>query len=457
MLDDLGGEYKAYLGKLNDTFTQVEKHKSDVVLSDDRKAVYASILDGKVAADKLDNSVRKIADYFDKKGSSIAVKGESLAVSARRIMVIFSVGGVAFGLIIGFLLGSYGLSKPISLALESLKHLADGRLETEVFGVGREDEIGEMADFASSFKANLLRTKQLEADQAEAKVQAEADRKQTMVSMADDFELKVMGLVQGVSAQANQVQAAAQAMSADAEQASTQLATITAATRQAAGNVQTVASAAEELTSSISEISRQVTEAAHVSTQASEEIVHTNAMVEGLAGAADKIGEVVKLINDIASQTNLLALNATIEAARAGDAGKGFAVVANEVKHLATQTAHATEDISGQIAAVQEETRHTVDAIGSIGAVIARISQISSEIATAVEQQGAATQEIARNVQQAAHGTEDVLVNVIKITQAAEGAAVGSQQMLAASGDLAKNSNTTRTEVVHFLERVRVG
>jgi methyl-accepting chemotaxis protein len=218
-----------------------------------------------------------------------------------------------------------------------------------------------------------------------------------------------------------------------------------------------VAAATEELSSSISEISRHVSEAAKVSTQASEETARTNTMVEGLARAADKIGEVVKLINDIASQTNLLALNATIEAARAGDAGKGFAVVAGEVKNLANQTGRATEEISSQIAAVQEETRRTVEAIRNIGSVIDQVREISSGIASAVEEQGAATQEIARNVQQAATGTQDVSANIVGISQSANDAVEGAHQILAASGDLAKNSETMRLEVTRFLDGVRAG
>lgn len=286
---------------------------------------------------------------------------------------------------------------------------------------------------------------------------AVSERRLAMTAMANDFEAKVMGLVKNVSAQATEMQSIAQTLASGAQQTSGQASNVAAAAQQATENVQTVASATEELSSSVSEISRQVSESAKVSELASQEAVLTNSRVESLAKAADKIGEVVKLINDIASQTNLLALNATIEAARAGDAGKGFAVVAGEVKSLANQTGRATEEISGQIAAVQEETRRTVEAIRNIASIIEQVRQISSGIASAVEQQGAATQEIARNIQEAAKGTQNVTQNIVGISEGASQTTEGSHQVFEASSDLAKNSETMRTEVLRFLDNVKAG
>ncbi|MDR3437935.1 methyl-accepting chemotaxis protein [Telmatospirillum sp.] len=286
---------------------------------------------------------------------------------------------------------------------------------------------------------------------------AEIDRKRTMASLAENFEKAVTGLVAGVSSQASQVRSSAQSIADGAGQASGQAEAVAAAAQEATTNVQTVASATEELSSSISEISHQVTEAAKVSTIASEETARTNTMVEGLARAADKIGEVVRLINDIASQTNLLALNATIEAARAGDAGKGFSVVAGEVKNLANQTGRATEEISNQISSVQDETRRAVEAIHNIGSVIDQVREISSSIASAVEEQGAATKEIARNVQHAATGTQDVSANIVVIAKSAQDSVAAARQVLGISDQLAKNSEMMRQEMMRFLDNVRAG
>ncbi|MTJ82916.1 MAG: HAMP domain-containing protein [Telmatospirillum sp.] len=402
-------------------------------------------------------SVTALTDDIVKEGKRRGAHASDAAHGAAISVIAGTLAGLAVGVVVMLLVVRKGITGPLAALRKVMGDLAGGNLAVAVSGVDRKDEVGEMARTVQVFKDNALRVREMEREQAEAKAKAEADRKRDMLAMADSFEAAVMGLVKGVSGQATEMRATAQSLASGAEQSSGQAATVAAAAQQATANVQTVASATEELSSSISEISRQVVEAAKVSAQASEETAMTNARVEGLARAADKIGEVVKLINDIASQTNLLALNATIEAARAGDAGKGFAVVAGEVKHLANQTGKATEEISGQIAAVQEETRRTVEAIRSIGAIIDQVRQISSGIASAVEEQGAATQEIARNVQEAAMGTQDVSQNIDGISASVSVTLDGSRQVLDVSSDLARNSETMRTEVTRFLDRVRAG
>jgi methyl-accepting chemotaxis protein len=409
---------------------------------------------------KLAAAQAALSDFTNTLLATATQRASTASAAAHHTSTLLLVGnlvGLALGIGAMLWIVRAGIAAPLRGLGRIMGELAGGNLDIEIPGTGRKDEVGEMARTVQVFKDNAQRVKAMEREQAEAEAKAEAERKRAMLSMADSFESSVMGVVKGVSAQASELHTTAQNLANGAQQASGQAATVAAAAHQAAANVQTVASAAEELSSSISEISRQVTEAANVSAVASEETARTNVMVEGLSRAADKIGEVVKLINDIASQTNLLALNATIEAARAGDAGKGFAVVAGEVKNLANQTGRATEEISTQISSVQEETRRTVEAIRSIGSVIDQVRRISSGIASAVEQQGAATQEIARNVQQAATGTQDVTENIVDIARAADNAVAGAHDVLASSNDLAKNSETMRAEVSRFLETVRAG
>jgi methyl-accepting chemotaxis protein len=448
-------DYKAYLVDLGNTVATVSQHGQNVDSSEASKAIIASVNASRPKAEQLQASMKAVADHFDIEGTKEAETGAKIAAAAQTIMITAALAGVLIGGVIGVLIGNFGISAPIGKAVAGLRDLAGGKLDIAIFGVGRQDEVGDIATATRVFKDNAIRVAILRKEQEEAKARAEAERRKVMLGMADQFENAVMGLVESVSSQATEMQVSSQSMSAAAQQSQAQATTVAAAAEQATNNVQTVASAAEELSSSIGEISRQVAEAARISQMASEETERTNDRVRGLAQAADRIGQVVKLISDVASETNLLALNATIEAARAGEAGKGFAVVAGEVKHLATQTAKATEEISTQIGAVQEETRATVEAIHGIGKVIEQVRQISSSIASAVEEQGAATQEIARNVQQAAQGTQEVSSNIVDISEAASATGAASQQVLSGSGELARNSEHLHDEVARFLNGVR--
>ncbi len=372
----------------------------------------------------------------------------ALASLIAMILALLAASGAA---VFGFL----RISKPIVGITETMGALAAGDASVTVPYRQRQDEIGAMASAVQVFKDNLIRTRQLEAETAEARLAAEEQRKAGMRQMADSFEAAVGGIIGQVSSSSTELQATAQTMTATATETASQSITVAAAAEEAAANVSTVAAAAEELGSSVQEIGRQVNGSAQLAQAAVAEAGQTAGLVQELSSAVAKIGDVVTMISTIAGQTNLLALNATIEAARAGEAGRGFAVVATEVKELASQTARATEEISGQIARIQGSTGQAVQAIGSITARIQEISGVATVIAAAVEEQGAATQEIVRNVAQAAVGTGEVTSNIAGVAGAAEETGAAASQVLGAASELSRQSEHLSAEVGRFLATVR--
>jgi methyl-accepting chemotaxis protein len=315
------------------------------------------------------------------------------------------------------------------------------------------------------FETTAQKTAEAEAAHAaEARAQAErigADRQAKQNSdaarrsLASDFERKVSHIVDAVAVAAGEMQDISTSMSNSSEETARQAAAAVSASTLASSSVGTVASAAEELTASIGEIAKQVTRSAEIAEKAADEARRTNVVIEGLASGTQKIGEVVTLIQSIASQTNLLALNATIEAARAGEHGRGFAVVASEVKALANQTAKATEEISAQIQDIQSATGEAVTAIQTFVRTVAEINETSGAIASAVDQQSGATREIAGNVQQAATGTREVSENILGVTQAADEAGIAASKLLEASNGLSSQSQRLKVEVNSFLESIR--
>ena len=367
---------------------------------------------------------------------------------------------IAAGLILLFALAvsilvARSITGPLRHMTVAMNDLASGNLAVEVPGVGRGDEVGEMAKAVEIFKGNAVARQALEAEQREAATRAASGRKADMNKMANDFEAAVGLIVEAVSSASSQLEVSAGTLTTTAERAQQLTATVAAASEEASSNVQSVASATEEMASSVNEISRQVQASARMAADAVGQARVTNDRVSELSKAATRIGDVVELINTIAGQTNLLALNATIEAARAGEAGRGFAVVASEVKALAEQTAKATGEIGQQISGIQAATQESVNAIQAISGTIEKLSEISSTIAAAVEEQGAATQEISRNVQQASMGTQQVSANITDVQRGASETGSASSQVLSAAQSLSGDSSRLKLEVGKFLNSVR--
>jgi methyl-accepting chemotaxis protein len=391
-----------------------------------------------------------------------AIRAEDQAVNEAMRSLRSNTSYVMYGTIIGITLlvaviglrVGRGVSRPIAGMTAAMQRLAGNDTTVEIPGVGQSNEIGAMAQAVLVFKDNMIRADALTAEQKTEQARKE-ERQQVIADHIHAFEKSIGGSLQTLATASKELDSTAHSMSATADETNRKSTAAAAASEQASVNVQTVASAAEQLSASISEISRQVAESTRVAGQAVTDAQQTNSQVQALAEAAQKIGAVVKLINDIAGQTNLLALNATIEAARAGEAGKGFAVVASEVKSLATQTAKATEDIAAQVNAIQGATGGAVQAIQHIGETIGRVSEIAAAIASAVEEQGAATKEIARNVQQASAGTTEVSSNIAGVTKAATETGQAANYVQTSAGDLAKQGQTLRTEVDNFLANIR--
>src|SRR6267143_229490 len=438
---------KASLGKYAEAF---DKTGPNLLLGDELyyKAITPVIVN---TIAKMDSAKVSIGQVFEK----TATETDDRISNTTATQEVVAGAAVLIGLLIAFFIAR-GIIGPLSGLTSAMKELAGGNFGVVLPGLDRKDEVGDMAQAVETFK---VKAEEKARDEAEAKVEqdlvAARQRKADMIKLADDFEGAVGEIVETVSSASTELEASASTLTSTAERAQELTTMVAAASEEASTNVQSVASATEEMASSVNEISRQVQESARMANEAVDQARSTNDRVGELSKAAARIGDVVELINTIAGQTNLLALNATIEAARAGEAGRGFAVVASEVKALAEQTAKATGEIGQQISGIQAATQDSVNAIKEIGGTIEKLCEISSTIASAVEEQGAATQEISRNVQQAAHGTQQVSSNITDVQRGASETGSASSQVLSAAQSLSGGSNRLKLEVGKFLNSVR--
>ncbi len=385
---------------------------------------------------------------------------ERLAGAALReadIRLAAELGGLV--LAVGFALASLRIigrrvTGPLRMLSDATARLSESDLSVQLRFTDRNDEIGALARSLEVFRDSIGTGKAQAAAQAQARA-AEEQRVQLLDSLVRGLETRISGLVQNLNAGVQDLQDTAGTMSTTAERTNQRAITVTTAAGEASAGVQTAAVAAEQLTSSITEISRQVAHSSSITSHAVEDAKRTDGIVRSLAEGAEKIGQVVGLITNIAGQTNLLALNATIEAARAGDAGKGFAVVASEVKSLANQTTKATEEIAAQIAQIQSATKEAVTVIRGITGTIQEVSAIAVSIATAVEEQGAATGEIARNVQQTAQAAQDVTANIGGVSEAAQDTGAAAGRVLVSADALSRQTGILTSEIDQFVAGVR--
>jgi len=444
----------------------VQGLKEAAALLDDYRQALTKLIDNSKEIDEL------VADMSDSAAAIVkfpsAMKADLLSDQQRleaesdasiseteRLIVLLAAGGFLLGGILALLLGR-GISRPMTAMCRAMRELAGGHFDVVLPGLGRRDEVGEMAGAVEEFKVQAIAKAERDAAAQDAQNKAAgAARRAELIRFADDFETAVGAIVSNVSASAVQLESAAGTLTRTAETTQGLSSTVAGASEEASTTMQSVAAATEELSTSVDEIGKRVRESNRIAEAAVVQAQQTDERIGKLSRAAQQIGDVVKLITAIAEQTNLLALNATIEAARAGDAGRGFAVVATEVKSLASQTAKATDEISNHISGMQGATEESVAAIKDIGDTIAQISNIASSIAGAVEQQSTATQEIARSVQNVAEGTQQTAASIIQVNRGATETGSASEEVLNSASTLSAESARLRAELDRFMANIR--
>ncbi|MCW1994458.1 methyl-accepting chemotaxis protein [Bradyrhizobium diazoefficiens] len=399
-------------------------------------------------------SVQQLVDGVQKETNASTFQARQEISLATSVMLALGALMLVGSALFVWLYVGRNILRRITGLQRAMQSLSAGDLDTEIARAKHNDEIGTMTDTLTVFRDSMVEARALASEQDKDRV-AKAERAARIEAKIAEFESTVRSALDNLAQSANSMQSTAQSMSTTADQSNALVNAVASAAEETSVNVQTVSSGTEQLSSSIAEISRQVVTSAGIAKKAVDEAGATDATVQSLADSASRISVVVDLIQTIASQTNLLALNATIEAARAGEAGRGFAVVASEVKSLASQTAKATEEIRTQIASMQNVTTSAVGAIQGIGRIIGEINDVTTTIAAAVEEQGAATREIARNIQHAAGGTSEVSSNIVGVSTASAEAGAAASEVLGASDALRREADLLRGEIDAFLNSMR--
>lgn len=456
------------LGSINANSNPTIKARIDALKKQvtDYRDTFATIVANSTRIEELVDSLSKhsadisaataaVKDGAAQDQASIQESAAILISDTERTVMALTFGTILLGIVLATLIGR-GISQPMIKLSAAMRRLADGDLHVVLPGLGREDELGQMAHAVERFKRHLIEKSERDAAESFEKAEgAAASRRAELNRFATTFESAVGSIIANVSSSANQLESAAGLLARNAETTQNLSGVVAGASEDASHKVQSVAIATEELSTSVAEIGRQVQESHRIAEQAVSQAQQTDDRINRLARAARQIGDVVKLITAIAEQTNLLALNATIEAARAGQAGRGFAVVASEVKSLANQTSKATEEISAHIVGMQDATDESVGAIKDISTTIDRMSEIASSIASAVEQQGIATQEIAATVQHVTRGAQDVASSITEVNRGATETGSASSEVLYSARMLSSESKRLHDELARFMANVR--
>ncbi|MFA5949919.1 MAG: HAMP domain-containing methyl-accepting chemotaxis protein [Hyphomicrobium sp.] len=420
----------------------------------DRNEALARMSGFNVRFEELEHALAAVSNLIEAEGKAVetaasaSVRFATLAGGAALLLAISGAG-------LTLLFVMRGIMRPLVAMEIAMTRLSKGEIGVTVPGVQRNDEIGDMARSLEVFAESMTEHRRARVEQADAERLASEQRRAARTRIAEAFQEQIGDIIESVSEQSNSLSSVARTLTRAADATQQLSAMVTASSAATLDNVKGVASASETLSQAVAEIGDQVHQSSAVAGEAVKQATTTNARVSDLLRSAERIGDVIGLINSIAGQTNLLALNATIEAARAGEAGKGFAVVAQEVKALSIQTAKATSEIGVQISEMQSATKEAVAAIGSITSTIERMSEISSTIAQAVEEQTAATREISSNVTDAAEGTADVVSNIASVSTSAQDTGTASSAVLAAAHSLSSKSMHLKAEVEKFIGALR--
>ena len=458
MSAEFPAEVKTALAATNDKLAAARKALDDslagatgdasaetrVALASRQNAAMAALSEAATAMLTVMNSrIRFVTERMEATAMEALVK--IVGLGTVIVLALFGTGLVVFRRII----------RPISRLSDVMSKLSAGDFGVEVPVSKRRDEVGRMSETVHVFQRNLRETETLRLAQEQERTEAENRRKAGLATLAQAFEQHVGRVVQSVTGAVAALEQTAEEMSRESGAATGEATAVAAASEEATENVRTVATATAELSDAMNKVGSQVAESGERIRQVAEQARQTDRDVQSLGAAADSIGNVAKVISDIAGQTNLLALNATIEAARAGEAGRGFAVVAHEVKELAAQTARATEEIAGQIAAIQAASANAIEAVRTIAGTIADVNQISEVIGVSISDQMTTTGMIADNIDEAAKGTVEVTKNISNVSVAIRNSGRLVEEVLNSSRELGREGQALAEAVNEFLGSIR--